>query len=34
MIETEGLEWEPGPGGGLGKREAIDQRIMSYIGIS
>jgi predicted enzyme related to lactoylglutathione lyase len=34
LIETEGLEGEPGPGGGLGKREAPDQRIMNYIGVS
>lgn len=34
LIETEGLKGEPGPGGGLGKREMADQRIMNYIGVS
>lgn len=33
LVETEGLEGEAGPGGGLGKREAPDQRIMNYIGV-
>lgn len=34
LIENEGLEGERGPEGGLGKREAIDQKIMNYIGVS
>jgi uncharacterized protein len=34
LIETEDLKGEPGPGGGLGKREAKDQTIMNYIGVS
>lgn len=33
LIETEGLKGEPGPGGGLGKRGAPDQRMMNYIGV-
>ncbi|HII80847.1 MAG TPA: VOC family protein [Methanosarcina sp.] len=34
LIETKGLKGEPGPGGGLGKRETADQKIMNYIGVS
>ncbi|AAM05414.1 TPA: VOC family protein [Methanosarcina acetivorans] len=33
LIETEDLEGKAGPGGGLGKRGAPDQRIMNYIGV-
>ncbi len=34
LVETEDLEGKPGPEGGLGKREAADQRIMNYIGVT
>jgi len=34
LIETRGLEGEPGVGGGLGKRDEPGQRITSYIGVS
>jgi len=34
LVETEDLEGNPGPGGGLGKREAADQRMMNYIGVT
>lgn len=34
LVETEDLEGNPGIGGGLGKRESPDQRIMNYIGVS
>ncbi|MCQ1535928.1 VOC family protein [Methanosarcina sp. KYL-1] len=33
LVETEDLEGEAGPGGGLGKRGAPDQRMMNYIGV-
>ena len=33
-METKDLDGKPGPGGGLGKRETADQRIVNYIGVS
>lgn len=33
LVETEGLNGEPGTGGGLGKRGETDQRIMNYTGV-
>ena len=34
LIETKGLNWERGIGGGLGKRGAPGQRITSYVGVN
>jgi predicted enzyme related to lactoylglutathione lyase len=34
LIETTGLDGSPGPGGGMGRRGAPDQRIMNYIGVA
>lgn len=33
LIETADLEGKPATGGGMGKRESPDQKIMNYIGI-
>jgi predicted enzyme related to lactoylglutathione lyase len=34
LIETAGIDGSPGPGGGLGRRGAPDQRIMNYFGVA
>jgi len=34
LMDTEDLEGKPGLGGGLGKRQSADQRIMNYIGVN
>jgi predicted enzyme related to lactoylglutathione lyase len=34
LVETEDLEGKLGPGGGLGKRNTADQKIVNYIGVS
>lgn len=34
LIDTEDLERNPGPGGGMGKREMAEQKIMNYIGVT
>jgi predicted enzyme related to lactoylglutathione lyase len=34
LVETEDLEGKPGLGGGLGKRNTADQKIVIYIGVS
>lgn len=34
LVDTEDLEGNPGIGGGMGKREMADQKIMNYIGVT
>lgn len=34
LVDTEDLEGNPGTGGGMGKRETADQKIMNYIGVT
>lgn len=34
LIETTALDGSPGPGGGLGRRGAPEQRIMNYMGVA
>ena len=33
LIETQDLEGKPGVGGGMGKRQAPDQKIVNYFGV-
>jgi predicted enzyme related to lactoylglutathione lyase len=34
LFDTQDLEGKPGVGGGLGKREKADEKMMSYIGVT
>jgi predicted enzyme related to lactoylglutathione lyase len=34
LFDTQDLEGKPGVGGGLGKREKADEKMMSYIGVA